>query len=226
MVDRRARGEPLEHVIGRAEFCGLRIVVSPGVFVPRHRSELLVNQAAAVTGTGDVVVDMCCGSGAIGVAVAHLRPGIELHSADVDAGAVACARRNLDGVGRVYRGDLFAALPGSLRGRVDVVVANVPYVPTADIELLPREARDHEPLQALDGGDDGLDVLRRLATAAPEWLTRGGHVLVETSDRQAALATGVMAASGLTAWTATDDDLEATVVVGRRDARPPGATTP
>ena len=226
MVDRRVAGEPLEQVVGWAEFCGLRIGVRPGVFVPRHRSELLVTEAAAVTGAGDVVVDMCCGSGAIGAAIAHMLPGIDLHSADLDAVAVACARGNLEGIGSVYCGDLFDALPASLRGRVDVAVANVPYVPTLDIRFLPREARDHEPLHALDGGEDGLNVLRRLAAAAPAWLAPEGHLLVETSDRQAAIATAVMTASGLTAWIATDDELEATVVVGRRDARPSSATNP
>lgn len=217
MIDQRVAGHPLEQVVGWAEFCGLRVAVVPGVFVPRHRSELLVEEAVSVTRAGAVVVDMCCGSGAIGVAIARARPGVELHLADIDAAAVACAARNAAPVGgHVHRGDLYAALPRALRGGVDVLVANVPYVPTADIDLLPREARDYEPLVSLDGGEDGLDVLRRLVGGAAQWLSPGGHLLVETSERQAPSAAAAYAASGLTVRVARDDDLEATVVVGAR----------
>jgi release factor glutamine methyltransferase len=186
-----------------------------GVFVPRHRTEFLVAQAAALVCPGAVVVDLCCGSGAVGAALADAVPGIELHAADIDGVAVECARRNVDRAqGRVYLGDLYEALPGALRGRVDVLVANVPYVPTAAIELLPREARIYEPLRTLDGGEDGLDVVRRLARSATQWLRAGGHLLVETSDRQASTAVDIMCATGLRARVAADDDLEATVVVG------------
>ncbi len=215
MVERRIQGDPLEYVIGWAEFCGLRIAVVPGVFVPRHRTELLVREAITCVEKSAVVVDMCCGSGAIGAAIAHARPGIDLHAADLDAVAVECARRNLAALGgRVYCGDLYAVLPGHLRGRVDVVVANVPYVPTDDISVLPREARDHEPLLSLDGGEDGLDVTRRLARGAREWLAAGGHLLVETSEMQATAAIDIVAASGLSARVAVDEELEATVVIG------------
>ncbi len=217
MVDRRAHGDPLEYVIGWAEFCGLRIAVEPGVFVPRRRTELLVAEAATCVRPGAVVVDMCCGSGAIGAAIAHARPGIDLHSADIDPVAVACARRNLAGVrAQVYDGDLFKALPNTLRAGVDVLVANVPYVPTADIHLLPREARDHEPRATLDGGGDGLDVLRRLVSGGPDWLAPGGHLLVEISDRQARMALRVVSASGLKGRVVVDDELEATVVIGTK----------
>jgi release factor glutamine methyltransferase len=215
MVERRAAGAPLEHVIGWAEFCGLRVEVDPGVFVPRHRTEFLVAQAAATAGARAVVVDLCCGSGALGVAIAAVVPGIELHAADIDPAAVRCARRNVGAVdGLVYEGDLDQPLPDALRGHVDILVANVPYVPTADVELLPREARLYEARVALDGGDDGLDVLRRLAAAAPTWLAPGGHLLVETSDRQAPQAMEIVAANGLTPRVARSDDLDATVVVG------------
>jgi len=163
------------------------------------------------------VVELCCGSGAIGAAVIRCRPGIELHVADIDEAAVACARRNLEGLGvDVHRGDLFDALPGDLRGRVDVLVANVPYVPTADIELLPREARDYEPWAALDGGDDGLDMVRRLLGGCPAWLSPGGSVLVEISERQARTAMQLAAAAPLAPRLVSDDDLEATVVIGTR----------
>jgi release factor glutamine methyltransferase len=119
----------------------------------------------------------------------------------------------------VYQGDLYAALPFHLRGRVDVLVANVPYVPTAAIRLLPPEARLHEPLRALDGGADGLDVLRRVVAQAPAWLAPGGHLLVETSEKQAPAATGIVERAGLAAHVVRSADLDATVVVGGRRYR-------
>ena len=223
MVARRAAGEPLEHVIGWAEFAGLRVAVTPGVFVPRRRTEFLTRRAIALAGAssgadGPVVVDLCCGSGAVGAAIAAAVPGVELHAADVDPAAVRCARRNLGGAGTVYAGDLFGALPAGLRGRVDVLVANVPYVPTGDVALLPAEARDHEPRVSLDGGADGLDVLRRVAAEAPGWLAAGGALLTETSDRQVRRALAAIAPTGLTARVVTCDDLDATVVIATRGA--------
>lgn len=167
MAARRAAGHPLEHVLGWAEFAGLRITVDPGVFVPRRRTEFLIDRAVALAPDPAVVVDLCCGSGALGAALAAALDRVELHAADVEPAAVRCARRNIGDRGRVHEGDLFAPLPGALRGRVDVLLANVPYVPTGDVALLPAEARVHEPLVALDGGGDGLDVLRRVAAEAP-----------------------------------------------------------
>lgn len=215
MVDRRTAGTPLEHVIGWAEFCGLRIAVDPGVFIPRRRSEFLVGQAAALGGPRAVVVDLCCGSGAVGAALAAALGWIELYAVDIDPAAVRCARRNLAAAGaQVYEGDLYEPLPGTLRGRVDVLVANAPYVPTKAVGLLPPEARLHEPRVALDGGGNGLDILRRVIAAAPPWLAPGGHLLVETSERQAPQTADVFARSGLTSRVATSDELNATVVIG------------
>jgi release factor glutamine methyltransferase len=238
MVDRRAAGQPLEHVLGWAEFCGLRIAVDPGVFVPRRRTEFLVRRAAALarraaaparqdTARQDiarprpvVVVDLCCGSGAVGAALAAALGQVELHAADVDPAAVRCARRNVAAAGgRVYQGDLYRPLSARLRGRVDILAANVPYVPSGDVGLLPAEARAHEPRVALDGGADGLDVLRRVAAGAPSWLAPGGHLLVETSERQAPLATEAIARGGLIPRVAHSARLNATVVIG---TRPPG----
>ena len=217
MVQRRVAGLPLEQVIGWADFCGLRIAVDVGVFVPRHRSELLVREAAAVAHPGAVVLDLCCGSGALGAALASLVGIIELHAADIDPVAVRCARRNVAAVhGRVYEGDLYDPLPAALRGRVDVLVANTPYVPSDEIELLPREARDHEARVALDGGADGLDVQRRVADAAPGWLSPGGRVIMETSEGQSSRAVDILAASGLSARVARWNELEATAVIGTR----------
>jgi release factor glutamine methyltransferase len=215
LVARRVAGEPLEQVLGWAEFCGLRIAVSPGVFVPRRRTEFLVGTALPLTEPGAVVVDLCCGSGAVGAALAAAVPGLDLTAADVDPAAVACARRNLPGA-RVLESDLFAALPDELRGRVHVLVANVPYVPTAAIALMPPEARDHEPWTALDGGPDGLAVARRVLAEAPEWLAPGGSVLFETGAGQTADALQVVLAAGLAARVETDDERGATVVVGTR----------
>jgi release factor glutamine methyltransferase len=213
LVDRRVAGEPLEHLLGWVEFCGLRIAVDPGVFVPRRRTELLVRQAAGCGGS--VVVDLCCGSGAVGVAVATALGAVDLHAADVDPAAVACARRNVAAVGgRVHEGDLFDALPPALHGRVDVLVANVPYVPTGAIAQMPPEARDHEPRIALDGGADGLGVARRLIAGAPAWLAPGGSVLFETSQGQAPAAVAAVASAGLTPSVVTDDELGGTVVAG------------
>jgi release factor glutamine methyltransferase len=206
-------GLPLEQVLGWAEFRGLRIQVEPGVFVPRRRTELLVEQAAAVAPPGAVVVDLCCGTGAVGAALAAVVDRVVLHAADVDPAAVRCARRNVPG--QVHQGDLYAALPESLRGRVDVLVANAPYVPTGALALMPPEARDHEARVALDGGADGLDVQRRVAAAAPGWLAPGGALLVETSEGQAPATAAAVGAAGLAVRVARDEDLDATVVIGR-----------
>lgn len=232
MVARRVAGLPLEHVLGWAQFAGLRIAVAPGVFVPRRRTELLVCEAAASArrfAAADarspvVVVDLCCGSGALGVAVVDdARARIELHAADVDPAAVECARRNVAPVGgHVYEGDLYEPLPARLRGRVNVLIANVPYVPTADIALLPPEARDHEPRVALDGGADGLDLVRRVAAEAPCWLAPDGALLVEASERQTPDVVQIMAHSGLIPRAVRDEELDATAVVATRPVRGSG----
>ncbi|MYX99138.1 putative protein N(5)-glutamine methyltransferase [Streptomyces sp. SID486] len=215
MVDRRAAGLPLEQVLGWAGFHGLRVIVEPGVFVPRRRTEFLVDQALAAAPDATVVVDLCCGSGALGAALAHALGGAEVHAADIDPAAVRCARRNLAAFGGLaHQGDLYDALPPALRGRVDVLTANVPYVPTAEVALLPAEARDHEPLAALDGGADGLDVLRRVAAAAPGWLAPGGCLLAETSERQAPSAVAAFTAAGLTTRLAVPDEPYTHVVIG------------
>jgi release factor glutamine methyltransferase len=217
LVDARVAGHPLEQVLGWAEFDGLRVSVAPGVFVPRRRSRLLVDLAtrrAAELGRA-VVVDLCCGSGALAAAVRARVPAAEVYAADLDPAAVACARRNLP-PGRVFAGDLFGALPDRLRGRVDVVLANAPYVPTAAIATMPPEARDHEHRIALDGGADGLDVQRRVIDAAADWLAPGGELVVETGRSQVAMTSAAMSSAGLVATVHTDADLDAVAVRGRR----------
>jgi release factor glutamine methyltransferase len=219
MVERREAGFPLEHIIGWADFCSIRIVVEPGVFVPRRRTEFLVHQAVALAMPGSIVVDLCCGTGAVGVALAAALGGIELHAIDIDPVSVRCARRNVtSAIGNVYEGDLYQPLPSKLRGRVDVLVANAPYVPTEAIKLLPQEAREHEARVALDGGTDGLDVQRKVASEAPLWLAPGGHLLVETSQQQAMQTVEIFARNGLIPRVANYDELDATVVIGTRPA--------
>jgi release factor glutamine methyltransferase len=211
-IARRVAGEPLEHVLGWAEFCGLRVAVEPGVFVPRRRTEFLVHEATRLTAPGAVIVDLCCGTGALGAALAASVERAGVHAVDIDPAAVRCARRNVPGT--VYQGDLFEPLSAMLRGRVDILLANVPYVPTREIELLPAEARLHEDRVALDGGADGLSMLRRVAAEAPRWLTPGGHLLLETSAAQAPRA--LAAFPPLAARVAHSDEFEATVVIGTK----------
>ena len=220
LVERRADGLPLELVVGWAEFHGLRIFVDPGVFVPRRRSEFLVDTAVSLArGPDPVIVDLCCGTGALGLAVAvalgGAAGGAELHAADIDPAAVACARRNVEPAGgHVYQGDLFGPLPRALRGRVGILICNAPYVPSQEVAFLPPEARDYEPRGALDGGPDGLTVLRRVAAEAPGWLATGGTLLVETSDQQAPAMTRAITAGGLTARVSGCAEYGATVVTG------------
>ncbi len=221
MVGRRASGVPLEHILGWADFCGLRISVDAGVFVPRRRTEFLVSQAVALVRPGAVVVDMCCGSGAVGAAMfaaAGTAARVELHAVDIDPAAVRCARRNVPG-GQVYAGDLYQPLPATLRSRVDILVANAPYVPAGEVDLLPPEARLHEPRVALDGGPDGLDIQRRVAAAAGLWLAPGGHLLIETSERQAPLTLETVARTGLIPRVTSSDELNATVVIATMPGR-------
>ncbi|MEU4408864.1 putative protein N(5)-glutamine methyltransferase [Streptosporangium sp. NPDC023963] len=265
MLDRRVAGLPLEHVLGWAEFCGLRVAVDTGVFVPRRRTEFLVHQAVALArrtavpvdrpagrshpaaapsappgppgppGSEElavpagqapdrprVIVDLCCGSGAVGAALVAALGRVESHSVDIDPAAVRCARRNLAAAdGLVYEGDLYEPLPATLRGRVDILTANAPYVPTRAIGLLPPEARVHEPRVALDGGADGLEIQRRVTAAAALWLAPGGHLLIETSERQAPQTAEAFARNGLIPRVVESGELDATVVVGTMPAPRP-----
>jgi release factor glutamine methyltransferase len=217
LLARRVAGEPLEHVLGWAGFRGLRVLVGPAVFVPRWRTAFLVDLALGLLAERDhpLVVDLCCGTGAIAAALLAEAPGVEVHAADLDPRAVASARLNVEPRGgRVHEGDLYDALPGNLRGRVDVLAVNAPYVPTEAIATMPPEARDHEARIALDGGGDGLDVHRRVAAGACDWLVPGGHLLIETGDAQAPVACDLFRRNGLRARIARSKDHDATVVIG------------
>lgn len=227
MVARRVAGLPLEQVVGWADFCGLRILMDPGVFVPRRRTQALVRRAVALAPPNPVVIDLCCGSGAVAAAICAMVTGARAYAADVDPAAVRCARRNLP-PDRVFEGDLFDPLPASLRGCVDLLVVNAPYVPSDELHLMPAEARLHEPRVALDGGADGLDVHRRVAARALDWLAPGGNLLIETSERQAQPAVRLLADRGLRPSVERCADFEVAVVVGTAPgpvahSRPPPA---
>jgi release factor glutamine methyltransferase len=215
MVARRIDGEPLEYIAGWAQFYELRIAVAPGVFVPRRRTEFLVAQAVSLAPPRALVLDLCCGSGVIGAALAARLDGAQVFATDVDPTAIACARHNIPD-GQVFVGDLYDPVPTALRGRVDVLVANAPYVPTDEVALMPREAHLYELRAALDGGPDGLDLQRRVAAGAAAWLAPTGHLLIETSARQAPLTAEIMSDGGLSARVVHDSDLDATVVIGQR----------
>jgi release factor glutamine methyltransferase len=201
MVARRAAGEPLQYVIGWAPFGRLRLEVGHGVFVPRPETELVAERAArhlaGARATVPVAVDLCTGSGAIACFLAEEVPGARVLATELDPSALAWARRNVRGRRvELLAGDLDEPLPADLRGRVDVLVANVPYVPAGAMPLLPHDVREHEPRLALDGGPDGLDVLRRVAALAPGWLAPGGWLVCEIGEGQRE-AVALLAAAGL-----------------------------
>ena len=215
LLQLRVDGAPLEHVVGWAEFCGIRVAVGAGVFVPRRRSEFLARRAREAAAGDAVILDMCCGTGALGIAAATA-PGCIVHAVDSDPAAIAFAAVNLAPVGgSVYCGDLFTPLPMSLRGSVDVIVAVTPYVPSAERAFLHREARLYEPAATHDGGLDGLALAGRIVADSPAWLAPGGVVLLEVSAAQAPVVVGLAARHGLAAGIESDDDLDATIVVAR-----------
>jgi release factor glutamine methyltransferase len=201
MVARRVAGEPLQYVIGWAPFGRLRLAVGPGVFVPRPETEGLADRAATrlrATPGRRTAVDLCTGSGAIACFLASEAPGTRVLATELDPGALAWARVNADRYGvELLAGDLDAPLPAELAGRVDVLCANVPYVPSEAIATLPTDVRDHEPRLSLDGGPDGLDVFRRLAGRAGHWLAPGGWLYCEIGEDQAEEAAAILTGAGL-----------------------------
>lgn len=213
LVARRVAGEPLEHITGWVRFLGMRLAVRPGVFVPRRRTEHLAELAVERVRAGTVVVELCCGAAPVAAAVAAAEQEAVVHAVDTDATALSCARRNLPD-GLVHRGDLYQGLPRLLRGRVDLVVASPPYVPSSEIDTLPREAREHERRFALDGGADGLVLHRRILAEAPSWLRLGGQVLLECAEQQGEALAAAFREHGLTPQVARDEERDATVVAG------------
>ena len=210
MLERRLTGEPLQYVVGRWAFRDLDLLVDDRVLIPRPETEEVAGlalveldrrrAAARVEGRDLLAVDLGTGSGAIGLALASERERLDVWLTDRSPDALAVARANLAGLGRaatrvrIAEGDWFAALPPALRGAVDVVVANPPYV--ADGDELPAVVRDWEPTSALLAGPDGLDDLRRIVAEAPRWLRPGGALVVELDPRQAEVVAGLATAAG------------------------------
>jgi release factor glutamine methyltransferase len=182
LAERRMAGEPLAWITGRADFGDRSIHVDPGVYVPRWQSVALARRAAARLPDDGKAIDLCTGSGAIAAALQAARPAARIVATDSDSRAVACAQAN--GV-EAYQGDLFAAGPDSFRDETDVVVAVVPYVPSTEFQLLPRDTLRFEDASHYDGGPDGADVLRRVVAGAPDFLRPGGALLLELGGDQA-----------------------------------------
>lgn len=204
-LGRREQGEPLAWITGTLRFCGQLLHIAPGVYVPRAQSEELARRAAALLPTHGRAVDLCVGAGAV---AAHLRvqvPTAKVVGVDIDARAAACARRN--GVPTAV-GDL--AAPLHPREGINLVTAVAPYVPTGNLRLLPADVQRHEPRLALDGGADGLDLLRRVVAAAGHLLRPGGWLLVELGGDQDRALVPTLAATGfdvLTLWHDDEGDL-------------------
>ena len=218
LLARRLTGEPLAWITGRVSFCGLEIRVDPGVYVPRWQSQALAGRALARLPAGGVAIDLCTGSGAIAKALMAARPGARVVASEIDERALACARAN--GV-EAYRGDLFAPLPLTLMGSVDMVVAVAPYVPTGELPLLQRDTFTFESTLSYDGGPDGADVLRRVLAESARWLRRGGALLLELGGHQGDLLADDMARLGYVGISVVVDEegdvrgIEATLVERR-----------
>jgi release factor glutamine methyltransferase len=203
LVSRRLTGEPLAWITGRASFCGAEIRVDPGVYVPRwHTEELALRAAHRCPPTG-IVADLCTGSGAIAATIGRLRPGARVVAADIDERAVSCAKAN--GV-EAYHGDLFAALPAEFQGLIDVLVAVVPYVPSAELQYLQRDALTFEGSLPYVGGADGADILRRVVADSAQWLHEGSALLLELGGVQAELLREDLARHGYAAVTVLRDE--------------------
>ncbi len=182
LLERRLHGEPLAWITGFAMFCGLRIEVVPGVYVPRWQTEPLARRAASRLPPRGLAIDVCTGSGAIATYLMNEHPDSRVVATDLDGIAVACATSN--GV-EVFEGDLFDPLPSALRGRADVIVGVAPYVPTYSMHLLPRDTFAFETTLSYDGGEDGAEILRRVLAESPRYLRRGGALLLELGGDEA-----------------------------------------
>jgi release factor glutamine methyltransferase len=209
LVTRRAARVPLQHLTGEAGFRRLTLAVGPGVFVPRPETELLAGWAIEQASPLErpVVVDLCTGSGAIAAAIADEVPHAQVHAVELDPGALPWAERNLAGLEVDLRAGDFATAFDDLRGQVDVVTCNPPYIPLEAWESVEPEARDHDPDLALYSGDDGLVAMRVLAHRAAELLRPGGVVGAEHADVQGESAPAVFRATGRWSEVADHRDL-------------------
>lgn len=214
MVGRRLAGEPLAWVTGRVTFCDLGVRVDPGVYVPRWQTEPLARRGAALLPDAGLAVDVCTGSGAVAMVMARARPRARVIATDRDPRAVACAVAN--GV-EALEGDLLAPLPPTVAGRVDVVTGVVPYVPTGEMALLPRDTLAFEAVLAYDGGPDGVSVLRRAVAQGSRALRPGGTLLLELGGAQAELLGPELSRHGFTVLEVLrDGDGDVRGVVARR----------
>lgn len=194
LIARRQRGEPLAWIVGSVDFCGIRVRVDPSVYVPRAHTEALARRAASLLPADGVAVDLCTGSGAVAAVMRAARPDATVLATDRDPAAIACARSN--GL-TAFLGDLDEPLPSSLEERVDVMTAVVPYVPTEELHLLPRDVVAYEPRHALDGGPAGTTFLERVAELSVRWLRPGGRLLLELGGDQARAMARTMSVVGL-----------------------------
>lgn len=203
LVSRRTDGEPIAWLTGRMEFCGVELLVAPGVYVPRWQTEPLARRAAALLPPAGVAVDLCTGAGAIAAMLAATVPTARVIATELDSDAARCARSN--GV-EVLEGYLDEPLPRELEHRVDVMSAVVPYVPTDSLRLLPRDVQAFEPRLALDGGADGTDLLVEVARRSTRWLRPGGRLLLELGGDQADPVRGLLRERGFEGIDVMADD--------------------
>lgn len=200
LADRRARREPLQLVLGHTEFRGHRLELWPGVFIPRPETELLVEHGLAVLPPGATVVEPCTGSGAVACAIAVERPDAWVVATDVSVAAVALATDNATRLGarlEVRRGRLLDPVPKEMRGRVDVLVSNPPYLADGDVDDLPVEVARWDPRDALVAGPTGHEVSDALIAAARHWLVPGGWLVLELDERRVTAAAARAPAAGL-----------------------------
>lgn len=216
LVARRVEGEPLAWIVGSVDFCGLRVRVDAGVYVPRWQTEPLARRGAALLPSAGTAVDLCTATGALACVLRAAAPAATVVATDIDPLAVACAASN--GVDALV-GHLDEPLPAALLGTVDVLTAVVPYVPTDQLRFLPRDVTAYEPPGALDGGADGLRLMAEVVRRSPRWLRPGGWLLLELGGDQAAAVSALMEAAGFDAITVlTDEDGNDRGIEGRRDA--------
>ncbi|MDQ4064441.1 MAG: peptide chain release factor N(5)-glutamine methyltransferase, partial [Actinomycetota bacterium] len=225
-IARRAAGEPLPFLTGRIEFYGLDLQVKPGAFVPRPSSEFTVERAIKKLRRrrDPVVIDMCTGAGPIALAIASEVPSADVYGADIDEPGLRQGRANarrlgLDNV-TLINSDMYGSLPASIKGSVDLITGHVPYVPQGEIDDLPAEVKDFEPLHTLtDYSDDGLTLIRTTIEEAPGWLKPGGWLLLEMSDDLTAKAKRFCRAAGLVDIELAHDEYKLSVVVEARKPR-------
>ena len=217
MVLRRGKREPLQYILGSQEFMGLEFQVSPAVLIPRHDTEVLVTEAVKRGAAARSILDIGTGSGCVAIALAKALPEAEVCSVDISGEALAVARGNAERNGaavELVQGSLLEPFTGR---RFDMIVSNPPYIPAAELATLQQEVRGFEPLNALDGGGDGLDFYRRITAGATGHLNEGGWLLFEVGAGQAPRVLGLLRAGGfaLESFTQTDPAGIERVVGGR-----------